>query len=328
MKSFPRFLYSLIFLSTLFVFSNCERTIFVDATPDVVTPTTLEFIRNTPGIKDDLTEFSALISEFGLEDKLKGSGPFTIFVPTNEAFGFLVEDNPDWNSFEDIPQATLQEILDYHFVSDQKVILQDTFIGFVNTSKTTDFDAFASLLVKSEGSIRLNGERSVTLQDVETQNGVVQVLQEVILPPTVYDLVEADSRLSTLTKLLERDDFSTDFTEVLNGTGPFTIFAPTDSAFLDYLLIEGISSVDAIATADLEQILLNHVSNVDNLRQTDLTTIGNKIQTLNGSTLEIVALAGNNLLGISGSNSPAKYIDNNGQAINGVVHLVDNILLP
>ena len=132
-----------------------------------------------------MNTFSDLLDEFGFNEKLSGNGPFTVLAPTNEAFEFLVSDNPDWNSLADVPRATLKEIMDYHFVN-QKVILQDTFIGFVNTSKTTDFDAFASLLVKSAGSIRLNGDRNVALQDVATQNGIVQVLDEVILPSNCF----------------------------------------------------------------------------------------------------------------------------------------------
>jgi len=275
-----------------------------------------------------LQDFSALLDEFELNEQLSGVGPFTIFVPSDDAFNLLVEDNPDWTSLEDIPRATLKDILDYHFISNQKVILQDTFVGFVNTNKMTDFDAFASLLVKAEGSIRINGDLNIVLQDVETTNGVIQVVDEVILPPTVFDLVEADARLTTLTQLLEREDFSTNFMEVLNGTGPFTIFAPTDTAFTDYLLAQNISSIDAIPTADLEMILLNHISITNNLRAGDLNAIGSKVQTLNNTELEIVALAGDNRLGISGSNEPAAYIEVNGQSINGVVHLVDNILLP
>ena len=79
-------------------------------------------------------------------------------------------------------------------------------------------------------------------------------------------MVGADPRLTTLTALLEREDFSTDFVAVLNGNGPFTVFAPTDTAFTNYLLANSISSIDAIPTADLEKILLNHVSITDNLR--------------------------------------------------------------
>ncbi len=328
MKIRTRFCYSLTFLFILFLFTNCERTIFEDTIPDIAVPNTLDFIRQTPGIKDDLSTLSNLLTEFGLEGQLSGNGPFTLFAPTNEAFEFLVADNPGWNSLADIPRDTLKGLLDYHFINNKNLILRDTFIGFINTTKNTDFDAFASLLVKTEGSIRINGERNVALQDVRTTNGIIQLIDEVMLLPTVFDLIEADPRLTTLTKLLEREDFSTNFMEVLNGAGPFTVFAPSDSAFTNYLLAESLASVDAIPTTDLEQILLNHVSVTANLRAADLNTIGSKVQTLNNTELEIVAIAGNNRLGITGSNEPAAYIDVDGQSTNGVVHLVDNILLP
>lgn len=328
MKIRTRFCYSLTFLSILFLFTNCERTIFEDTIPDIAVPNTLDFIRQTPGIKDDLSTLSALLTEFGLDGQLSGNGPFTLFAPTNEAFDFLVADNSRWNSLADIPRDTLKGLLEYHFINNKNLILRDTFIGFINTTKNTDFNAFASLLVKTEGSIRINGERNVALQDVRTTNGTIQLIDEVMLLPTVFDLIEADPRLTTLTELLERDDFSTNFMEVLNGAGPFTVFAPSDSAFTNYLFAENLASVDAIPTADLERLLLNHVSVTDNLRAADLNTIGRKVQTLNNTELEIVAIAGNNTLGIAGSNEPAAYVDVNGQSTNGVVHLVDNILLP
>lgn len=328
MKILTRFCYPLILLLALVFFSNCERTIYEDTIPNIATPNTLDFIRATPGIKDDLTTISNLLTNFGFDETLSGNGPFTLWAPTNEAFDLLISENPDWTSLADIPTTTLQEILNYHFISNKNVILRDTFIGFVNSSKNTDFDAFTSILVKSEGSIRINGERNVALQDVRTTNGIIQILDEVMLPPTVFDLIEADPRLSTLTELLERDDFSTNFMEVLNGGGPFTIFAPTDTAFTEYLLAESIPSINAIPTADLEKILLNHVSITDNLRAANLSSIGMKVNTLNNTQLEVVAIAGNNSLGISGSNEPAKYIENDGQGVNGVIHLVNNLLLP
>jgi len=328
MKMYTHFYYSLTFLFVVLFFMNCERTIFEDTTPPIPRPNTLTFIQDTTGIGNDLDTLARLLSDFGFNEKLSGNGPFTIFAPSNEAFGALVSDNPDWDSIADIPQETLRALLDYHFISDKNVILRDTFIGFVNTTKLTAFDAFASLLVKSEGSIRINGERNVALQDVRTTNGIVQVIDEVMMPPTVFELIEADPRLTTLTDLLEREDFSTNFMEVLNGAGPFTIFAPTDTAFMNYLLAEDLAAITAIPTADLETILLNHISITANLRADDLNTIGGNVETLNNTQLEIVALAGNNRLGIAGSNEPAAYIDFNGQSTNGVVHLVDNILLP
>ena len=328
MKLITHFCYSLVFLFVVLFFTNCERTIFEDASPAIDTPNTLEFIRETPGINNDLSTLSGLLSDFGLNEQLSGNGPFTIFAPSNEAFEFLVADNPDWNSLADVPQETLKELLDYHFVSGQRVILRDTFIGFVNTSKSTDFDAFASLLIKSEGSIRINGERNIALQDIRTTNGIIQIVDEVMLPPTAFELIKADPRLTTLTELLERENFSTNFMEVLNGEGPFTIFAPSDSAFTNYLLAESLASVDAIPRADLENILLNHISVTDNLRAEDLENIGGTVATLNNTQLEIVAIAGNNALGIAGSNEPAAYVEVNGQSTNGVVHLVNNLLLP
>ncbi|MFK7981119.1 MAG: fasciclin domain-containing protein [Saprospiraceae bacterium] len=328
MKLITRFCYSLTFLLIVLFFTNCERTIFADASPAIDRPSTLEFIRETPGIKNDLSTLSSLLTEFGLDGQLSGNGPYTLFAPTNEAFDYLVADNPDWNSLAAIPQATLKEILDYHFVSDKNIILRDTFVGFVNTSKSTTFDAFASLLVKAEGGIRINGERNIALQDVRTTNGIIQIVDEVMLPPTAFELIKADPRLTTLTELLERENFSTNFMEVLNGEGPFTIFAPTDTAFMNYLLEQSLPSIAAIATADLEKILLNHLSVTDNLRTEDLDNIGGTVETLNNTQLKIVAIAGNNKLGIAGSNEPAAYIDVNGQSTNGVVHLVNNLLLP
>ena len=328
MKIRTRFCYNLTFLFALFFFTNCERTIFEDAIPDIPVPNTLDFIRQTPGIKDDLSTLSALLTEFGLDGQLSGNGPYTFFAPTNEAFEFLVADNPGWNSLADIPRDTLKGLLEYHFINNKNLILRDTFIGFINTTKNTDFDAFASLLVKTEGSIRINGERNIALQDIRTTNGIIQIVDEVMLPPTAFELIKADPRLTTLTKLLARDDFSTNFMEVLNGEGPFTIFAPSDSAFTNYLLAESLASVDAIPRADLEKLLLNHVSVTNNLRAEDLDNIGGTVATLNNTQLKIVAIAGNNKLGIAGSNEPAAYVDVNGQSTNGVVHLVDNLLLP
>ena len=123
MKTLTCFCYSFIFLLIVLFFTNCERTIFEDAIPPIETPSTLEFIRATPGISNDLNTLAGLLTDFGFDDRLSGNGPFTIFAPTDEAFELLIADNPDWNSLADIPRETLKDLLDYHFISDQNLSL-------------------------------------------------------------------------------------------------------------------------------------------------------------------------------------------------------------
>ncbi|MGM0620821.1 MAG: fasciclin domain-containing protein, partial [Bacteroidota bacterium] len=184
-------------------------------------------------ISDD--NFSILVAALTREDltidfvsALTGEGPFTVFAPTNAAFAALL-DELGASSLGDIDTETLEAVLQMHVLA-----------GNVMSADLSEGLAAETLLGQEltfslEGGATLtdpNGRVSnITAVDIEAQNGVVHVIDTVILPDlrpeTVVDIATSDDNFSILVAALTREDLTIDFVSALTGEGPFTVFAPT-----------------------------------------------------------------------------------------------------
>ncbi len=248
---------------------------------------------------------AAAIDAAGLIETLQGEGPFTVFAPTDEAFDALPDGTLD-ALLADIPALTA--ILTYHVVGGN-VMSTDLEGGFVATLNGSDI-----LVSITDDGIFINGAQ-VILADIEADNGVVHVIDAVLLPPpaTVVDIIlESDVHTTLADAVVEAD-----LVETLQGEGPFTVFAPTDAAFdalpdgaLDALLAD----VDALTA-----VLTYHVVG-GSVLSTDLEE--GFVMTVNGSDILVTI------------NDEGVFI-NSAQVIiadifadNGVVHVIDAVLLP
>ena len=126
-------------------------------------------------VNNDFTTLVAAVQAAGLVETLQGDGPFTVFAPTDEAFAALPEGTLD--SLLEDPEA-LAEILTYHVVSG-KVLAEDV-VG-LDAATTVQGDDISIEVV--DGGVVLNGSSNVIATDVEASNGVVHVIDTVILPP-------------------------------------------------------------------------------------------------------------------------------------------------
>jgi transforming growth factor-beta-induced protein len=252
---------------------------------------------------------------------LSGDGSFTVFAPTNEAFQALLDSNADWNSVEDIPVETLQAVLLFHVLSTEvrSTDLSDT---YVNTLSTGPNDEALSLQVEVTGDIEFNGDAKPVVVDVEASNGVVHVIDKVMLPPNVVTLALNNAGFTSLVAALTDSRHTTDFVEVLTGDGPFTVFAPTNDAFQALLDSNADwNSLEDIDISVLEAVLLYHVvgANVqsDELSNGDVPTLGGTI------TIDLT-----NGAQIKTSTQTVNIILTDVQGWNGVVHAIDTVLLP
>ncbi len=308
-------------LFSLAFFTNCSGTEPFDIDTSIETPNNLNALGFISYL-DGLDTLERVLNVTDWRANLVDTG-FTFFAPTNEAFSRLVADNDDWNSVLEIPQEEMIAILDYHFMPTLRLNLQDSIAQYFPTTLNTKFDTPASIFIKTDGSIRINGERTLALQDVKLTNGNLQLVNEFSAPVTVATLIKANPELSILADLLERKNFSQDLEEVLESEGPFTIFAPTDSAFLLLTQALGIGSVELIPAEVLEQTLLYHISNTGNIPARDLMP-GVTINTLNNSDFEIKESS--NFRSIQGVKNTVEIISTDGQGNNGVIHLIDGVL--
>ncbi|HKL38224.1 MAG TPA: fasciclin domain-containing protein [Bacteroidales bacterium] len=260
-------------------------------------------------------QFSILVdalSKADLVGALEGDGPFTVFVPTNQAFQNLLSDLGA-SSLDDVSVDQLASILLYHVVSG-KVMSGDLSTGYVSTLSGGPNDTYVSLLAEVDGGVTLNGSSTVTAADVEATNGVIHVIDEVLLPPNVVDIAINNSSFSILVDAVVKAELA----ETLSGDGPFTVFAPTNAAFEDLFTQLGVNGISDLTKEDLVPILQYHVVS-GNVRSGDLSS--GTVSTLNG---DISVDVGDQVT----INTDATVTLADVQGTNGVVHVIDKVLVP
>jgi len=270
------------------------------------------------------TTLVAAVQAAGLVDTLNSEGPFTVFAPTDDAFAALPEGTVD-ALLADIPALT--NVLLYHVVAG-KIMAADV-VGLDGKSAETALAGKSVDIKVDMGNVYLNETVKVIITDIEASNGVIHVIDAVLLPSSdeamsekmdIVDTAVADGRFTTLVAAVQ----AAELVDTLKSEGPFTVFAPTDDAFaalpagtLDSLLLPE-------SKQQLTDILLYHV-------------IAGKVMAadvvgLDGQSAETV-LAGKSIsIKIDGDkvilNDSVNVIITDIETSNGVIHVIDAVLLP
>ena len=257
----------------------------------------------------------AALSAAGLVDTLAGEGNFTVFAPTNDAFAALPEGTVDALLAD--PSGDLTQILLYHVV-DGVARAADV----VGMTEATTLNGAPIAIAVVDGGVRLNESANVVTTDIEASNGVIHIIDSVLLPPaaeptaSIAEIAAGDPNFSTLVAALT----AAGLVDTLAGEGNFTVFAPTNDAFA--ALPEG--TVDALLadpSGDLTQILLYHV--VDGVARAADVVGMTEATTLNGAPIAIAVVDGGVRL-----NESANVVTTDIEATNGVIHVIDSVLLP
>lgn len=314
MKKFP--ILALLFAFGLLTFTACDKD-EEDPTPEE--QNIVQLAQDT----DDLSTLVSALQQADLVTTLEMDGPYTVFAPTNAAFQNLLDSNNDWNSLSDIDNATLTQVLLFHVVSGT-VMADDLTDTYVATSATGPNSEAVSLKVDVTGGVMFNGSAKPTTTDVSASNGVVHIIDEVMLPPSVVDLAVDNSLFTSLVAALTRSDHTTDYVSILTGEGPFTVFAPTNDAFQALLDSNNDwDSLEDIPLATLEAVLNYHVVSGANVQADELTD-GQTVTTLGGDFM--IDLSSGAMINTATQN--VNIIVTDVQGANGVVHVVDAVLLP
>ncbi len=274
----------------------------------VLVPPRITVVDVVVGSEDHETLEAAVIAA-DLAGTLSGDGPFTVFAPTDDAFAALPDGLLDTLLAD--PSGDLTDILLYHVIGAE----------VLSTDLTDGMQATTLLGKDIMVTINMNGvfinEAQVTVADIETDNGVVHVIDAVLVPPvtTVVDVVVN----SPVHETLEAAVIAANLAETLSGDGPFTVFAPTDSAFS--LLPAGmIENLLADPSGDLTDILLYHVLGAEVL-SSDLSD-GMTATTLLGEDITVSI----NMNGVFINDAQVTVADI--ETDNGVVHVIDAVLVP
>jgi transforming growth factor-beta-induced protein len=273
---------------------------------------------------DELSILVDALVQADLVSTLEGNGPFTVFAPTNSAFQALLDSNPDWNELSDIDNATLANVLKFHLIA-ADVKSTDLTDSYVTTLASGPNMEQISLQIDVTGGVKFNGSANPVNTDIETTNGTVHIIDEVMLPPTVVNLALNNPNFSILVEALTRSDLNTDYVSVLNGDGPFTVFAPTNTAFLNLLdSSDEWNTLADIPVETLAAVLNYHVVSGANV-QSDQLSDNQTVSTLGGD-FTISLSDGVKVETTSGQSASVVLADVQGS--NGVVHVVDTVLLP
>jgi uncharacterized surface protein with fasciclin (FAS1) repeats len=320
-KSYSSFVSgSLIFLFfSCFLFQNCSKTksAYLPVTPN----TTITYlVRN--GSK--LTLYNKAISKTGLDTIFAGAGPYTVFIPSD---AFFAAAGIDSNAINNFSVSELRNILLYQTIAGEG-LLSANFPKTSNASMIMANGDSAFISTDSAG-IFINGFQLMPL-DVIASNGVIDGLEGVLMPATanILQIVQTDTALSFLAAAISRaSQGNTKVDSLLAGSGPFTIFGPINSAFQASM---GYSTINAINTADpdtLAKIITYHILS-GRFFSSDLAGAASEIA-LNGDSLGVSLGFGNNVM-IKGNSdsSAANIVVGNILARNGVLHKIDQVLLP
>lgn len=265
---------------------------------------------------DQLSILVEALQKADLYDVLNASGSYTVFAPTNSAFTALLTDL-GLNSLDDLTKEQLEPILLYHVLDDQ---VKSSAIqpGYVYTLSTAAPDQNAlALFISTSNGVMLNGSSKVVAADVEASNGVVHVIDKVIVPPTIVDFALNNPDFSILVEALVRAEL----VDALLAEGPFTVFAPTNQAFEDLFMALGVSGIDDLSKEQLTPILLYHVVN-GNVTSGQVNP--GMVPTLNSeASIEISVTDGTVML-----NNSATVIAVDVQGVNGVIHAIDAVIIP
>lgn len=258
-----------------------------------------------------------------LTSTLSADGTLTVFAPTNDAFNALFTELGITKDALFADKALLTSVLTYHVLGTEVKAAGIPVGKPITTLQGSYFKIDGTPLAITDGRNRVSG---IAKTDIDASNGVIHVVDQVLLPPDKTVVGTAAALAATdppeFTLLVEALQ-TTGLDGTLNGTGPFTVFAPTDAAFAALLTELGLTKDELFAdTALLSSVLTYHV--VPALVLKADVPVGPAITTVQGGTFTI-----DGSLQITDTQGRVSQITTTDVlASNGVIHVIDKVLLP
>ena len=263
------------------------------------------------------TTLVAALQASGLDDVLADEKrDFTVFAPTDEAFAALLADL-DISAADLLASPNLSDILLYHVVPDAEINSTAAIAAAGTTVTTANTDDIGVALKGAE--LFINASKVIN-PDVAANNGVIHVIDAVLVPTedvvtsgTIADVATANGNFTTLLSALGATDLAA---TLADAEGKFTVFAPTDAAFAKI-------DTSGLTTEELKDILLYHVIVGAEVNAAAATAIaGNTVKMGNDDNMAL-SLSNTELFA-----NLSKISDPNVDASNGIIHVIDTVLLP
>lgn len=308
-SKFGSFLATLLLIGSVFTFSACDD----DDTPQV------KDIAATASADAQFSTLVAALTKAQLVSALQATGPFTVFAPNNTAF-----QKANITSLDGLSREALTPILTSHVINGS-VKAADVRSGAVKTLNTSN-DIYLS---KNNDGVFINGNIKVIATDVTASNGVIHVIDNVITPPTLslVQIAQANNNFSELVSLVLAADPAVLTALSSASANGLTVFAPTNAAFTElYKTTPKATLLNPANRALLTSVLLYHVV-PGRVFSTDLPNVTGEVGTANPNGKVTFNLTGGaKVIGKTSGNS--NITSANILATNGVIHVIDKVLLP
>lgn len=259
---------------------------------------------------ENFSILATAIVDAGLATTLDAEGPFTVFAPTNAAFGNL----PD-GLLESLSQAQLAEILSYH------VIQSEVASTDLQAEQAVATVAGGQLFVTvTDGEVIVNDNATVIDADIPASNGIIHAVDQVLLPDSYLDVVGIIAKRYTLQTLEEAVVAANLAADLQQDTeSGYTVFAPANEAF------EGID-LSALSQEQLQSILTYHVLPTAVL-SSELSS-SQTVTTVNGATLQIDVASDGTVSLTDQQGNVYQVTQADLEGTNGVVHIINGVLMP
>ena len=308
----------LVGASTLIFLTSCNK----DDDAPAATNTITDIVVAGSGF----TTLESAVLKANLQATLSGAGPFTVFAPDDAAFNASGITTAAINS---LTTAQVQNILLYHTIG-SKILAADVPAG--PNAKVITASGDSVFVTKNSTGVYVNGIKVITA-DVAADNGVIHTIGKVLIP-AAGNIVETavNSGLDSLVKAVTRATTAPGGDPALAttlGSAKLTVFAPTNAAFTQLLSALSLTKIDDIPVATLLAVLRYHVvagrAFSSDLSNTTLAMLAGGNTTIN---LSNGTGGGPTITGNGNGGNKSNIVATNIVCRNGVVHLIDRVLIP
>ncbi len=288
--------------------------------PPVITPPAPVTIVDAAVDNGNFTTLVAALEATGLDTTLADeNASFTVFAPTDDAFALLGDDTIN-ALLEDTD--TLSDILTYHVISGEV----DAAAAVASAGQTVEMVNGDMVGLSLDGDNLLVNTATVTMTDIQTDNGIIHVIDAVLMPPAdkgqpMMNIVEtavADGRFTTLVAALQAAGLDG---ALADASGNFTVFAPTDDAFA--MIDDEVLSMILADTDLLSNLLLQHVIDAEVSSVSAYALNGQQATTLSDAMIPVSINAETDMLMFGGANIVIKDI----YTSNGIIHVIDAVVI-
>ena len=280
-------------------------------------------IVDTAVANGSFTTLAALLGKAELVATLKGPGPFTVLAPTDAAFAKIPEAIRNNLGLPE-NKALLQKILKFHVIS-----------GKVEAGTVADLNGKNAATLSGEVPVVIDGAKitvggaNVSATDVQASNGVIHVIDSVILPAGAFDVVDTailDGRFGSLIAAVKAADPAV--LTALRGAGPLTVFAPVDAAFVPVLAATPDLLTDPAKKATLTRVLTYHVLGTKVDAAAAIAAAGTSVTTIQGGkiAISVTGTGADTAVILNAGPNQAKVIVADVKTNNGIIHAIDKVL--